>query len=95
MASIATLKYGPNILIAHGTTKGGGGGFAGPLSRKRLLKSIFFGPPPLQGATDEVAINVVPTLHIRSASMMMTAVMIMITMMTRTMMMMLKEGDNS
>ena len=24
-ASTATLKYGPNILIAHGTTKGGGG----------------------------------------------------------------------
>ena len=41
-ASTATLKYGPNILIAHGTTKGGGGGVAGPLSSKRLLKGTFF-----------------------------------------------------
>ena len=29
-----------NILIAHGTTKGGG--VAGPLSSKRLLKGTFF-----------------------------------------------------
>ena len=39
-ASTATLKYGPNILIAHGTTKGGG--VAGPLGSKRLLKGTFF-----------------------------------------------------
>ena len=45
MASTATLEYGPNILIAHGTTKGGGG--AGPLRSKRLLKgTFFFGTPP-------------------------------------------------
>ena len=42
-ASTATLKYGPNILIAHGTTKGGG--VAGPLSSKRLLKGTFFLDP--------------------------------------------------
>ena len=43
MSSTATLEYGPNILIAQGTTKGvGGGGVAGPLSSKRLLKNTLF-----------------------------------------------------
>ena len=46
MVSTTILKYGPNILITHVTTKGEG--VAGPLSSKRLLKkSFFFGPPPL------------------------------------------------
>ena len=46
MASGAIFKYVPSILIACGTTKGGGG-VAGPLSSKRLLKGTFFLTPPL------------------------------------------------
>ena len=52
MASTATLKYGPNILIAHGTTKGGGS--PDPLVVKDYYKSLFLPLPLLQAWTHAV-----------------------------------------
>ena len=43
MASTATLKYGPKIYIAPGTTKGGGMGSPDPL----VVKDNFFDLHPM------------------------------------------------